>query len=233
MGRLRNDQENIIIDLALTDAGRKKLAQGNFSAEKYAFGDDGIDYTRWIQTTGSSSQDAEILKSVIIEAPVAEFAGLRYPLVSISNSDLKYLPTLSVTPSSGFTLNERDNSKAGGSLELQQTTNSAKRQVPNEIVDGTATLLLNKDLLAIQNETPRSIIGDKAFYTVKRTDLNSTNGAKFALSILVADIDDETWDEMGSGTKPNRTINTIIYVKFDQSGLSKEIACIINEALSR
>lgn len=233
MGRLRNDQDNIIIDLALTDAGRKKLAQGNFQPEKYAFGDDGIDYTRWVQTTGSASQDAEILKSVVIEAPVAEFAGLRYPLISIADSNLQYLPTLSVTPSSGFTLNERDNAKAGGSLELQQTTNNAKRQVPNEIVDGTATILLNKELLAVQGYTPRSVIDNLAYYKVKRTALNSTNGAKFALSIMVTDIDDETWDEMGAGTKPNRTISTVIFVKFDQSGLSKQIDCTINEALSR
>ena len=38
---------DIILDAVLTDAGRKRLAEGNgsFRITKYAFGDDEIDYT--------------------------------------------------------------------------------------------------------------------------------------------------------------------------------------------
>jgi len=232
MGLQRND-EDIIIDFALTSIGRKKLAQGDFKVVKYAFGDDGIDYGLWVQTIGSTSQDAEILKTPIIEAPVDERVGLKYPLVTITDATLKYLPQLEAS-TDPLTLNERDNSQAGKAEEWQQNTFSAKRQVPAEILDGTFTLLMNNELIGVQGETPRSLTADNlAYYTLKRTDTNSVGGAKITVSIIVKALEDETWDEMGEGTSPSRWIDTVLWIKGDQSGLQDSIDIRINEALSR
>lgn len=232
MGLLRNDQ-NIIIDMVLTDTGRKKLAQGSFKPVKFALGDDGIDYSLFTQTTGSASQDSEILKTVIMEAPVDERVGLVYPCISVANDKLNFLPTLDAS-SDPLTVNERDNSVSGKVVEFQQNTHNAKRSVPEEILDGTFTLKMNSDLLGIQKETPRSVNSDNlAYYTLKRTDTNSVNGAKISVPVMVKSIEDDMWDELGEGTKPNRWIDTIIWIQGNQSGLTQRIDVKINEALSR
>ncbi len=232
MGFQANDG-SIIIDFALSSVGRKKLAQGDFNPVKYAFGDDGVDYSLWVQTTGSASQDSEILKTPVMEAPVDERLALNYPLISIASDGLNFLPTLDAS-TDPLTINERDQATSGKAIEWQQNTNSAQRQVPAEILDGTFTLMMDNTLLGIQGETPRAVTSDNfAYYTVKRTEKNSVGGAKVTISIVVKTIEDDDWYSLGEGTKPNRWIDTVIWIKGDVSGLQDSIDVKINEALSR
>ena len=61
----------IIIDATLTDAGRRYMAQGNFTVAKFALGDDEIDYGLW-DTTPSGSNFVKPYGQVIDNQPVFE-----------------------------------------------------------------------------------------------------------------------------------------------------------------
>ena len=87
---------DIILDAVLTTVGRKRMAEGNFRITKYAFGDDEIDYGNFILNTGSAYQDLTVLTTPILEATTATGTGVQNALLSLSRTDLLYIPTLKV-----------------------------------------------------------------------------------------------------------------------------------------
>ena len=91
---------DIILDAVLTDAGRKRLAagDGSFRISRYAFGDDEINYNLYDRThpNGSASYDLEILKTPILEAFTNNMSSMKSKLLSISRTNLLYLPVLKV-----------------------------------------------------------------------------------------------------------------------------------------
>ena len=97
MGFLDNSGD-IILDAVLTDLGRKRMADGNFSITKFALGDDEIDYSLYNANhpSGSAYYDLEILQSPVMEAATRQASSIKYGLLSITRTDLVYMPTLSV-----------------------------------------------------------------------------------------------------------------------------------------
>tara|TARA_R110001583_G_scaffold41108_1_gene130843 strand:+ start:4477 stop:5472 length:996 start_codon:yes stop_codon:yes gene_type:complete len=87
---------DIILDAVLTDLGRKRLAQGNFKISKFALGDDEIDYTLYNRNhpSGSSYFDLEIMQTPVFEAFTQTNANINYGLMSLTRTDLLYLPVL-------------------------------------------------------------------------------------------------------------------------------------------
>ena len=87
---------DIILDAVLTDAGRKRMARGNFNIVKFALGDDEIDYGLYNSNhpSGSAFYDLEILETPILEAFTQINAGINYGLLSNTSTDLLYLPEL-------------------------------------------------------------------------------------------------------------------------------------------
>jgi len=87
---------DIILDAVLTDLGRQRMAQGNFTITKYAFGDDEINYGLYNKNhpSGSAYYDLEILQTPIMEAFVYSGAGINYGLASYTNTNLLYLPVI-------------------------------------------------------------------------------------------------------------------------------------------
>jgi len=87
---------DIILDAVLTDAGRKKMAAGNFSITKFAFGDDEINYALYDKNhaSGSAYFDLEILQSPVLQAFTAKNANVNYGLTTYTNQRLLYLPVL-------------------------------------------------------------------------------------------------------------------------------------------
>ena len=69
MGFLDNSGD-IILDAVLTEAGRRRMAQGSFRIVKFALGDDEIDYSLYNKNhpSGSAYYDLEILQTPIFEA---------------------------------------------------------------------------------------------------------------------------------------------------------------------
>ena len=66
----QNNSGDIILDVVLTDEGRRRLAQGNnsFSVAKFALGDDEINYGLFDLTQPTALQDLSILQTPVLEA---------------------------------------------------------------------------------------------------------------------------------------------------------------------
>ena len=111
MGFLDNSGD-IILDVVLTDNGRKMLSRGDgsFKITKFALGDEEIDYSLYNSThaSGSSYYDLEILQTPILEAFTDNAASMKTKLVTFENLELLFLPV--------FNLNE---------LEAKNMRNSA------------------------------------------------------------------------------------------------------------
>jgi len=97
MGFLDNSGD-IILDAVLTDLGRKRLAEGNgrFRIDKFAFGDDEINYGLYDKnnTSGSAYYDLSILQTPVLEAFTNNMSSMKSRLISYTNNDLLYLPVI-------------------------------------------------------------------------------------------------------------------------------------------
>jgi len=89
---------DIILDAVLTDTGRLRLARGDgsFRIAKFALGDDEIDYGKYDYNnpSGSAYYDLDIMKTPIFEAFTNNTATLQSKLISISRTNLLYLPVI-------------------------------------------------------------------------------------------------------------------------------------------
>ena len=190
MGLLDNSGD-IIIDAVLTDVGREFLARndGSFEVVRFSLGDDEVDYTLFNPNTGSLQQDTNVLNTPIFEANVNEKIALKNQLLSISNPDLRFLPTLESSVST-LTLGERNDSQIGKTLEFTQTTTSG-RTVPSEIVDGSFLIQVNNDLLFVERQTPTNIAPfGTAQYVIPRTAVTQNQGAQvISASVSGANLD--------------------------------------------
>jgi len=233
MGLIDNSGD-ILIDAVLTDIGREFLARndGSFEVVRYAFGDDEIDYILFEPNTGSLQQDLSILNTPIFEANVNEKIALKFQLLSISNPDLKFLPTLGANIST-LTLGERNDAQIGKTLEFTQNT-SGGRTVPSEIVDGSFLIQINNDLLFIEKQTPVNISPfGTAQYVVPRTAIVANQGAQVSFNTAVQALTNDVWDTLGSGTVGSRTITTKVKCQGALSGLSAEVTVTISEEFAR
>ena len=89
---------DIILDAVLTDTGRARLAKGDgtFRIAKFALGDDEIDYELYDKTnpSGSAYYDLQILQTPVLEAFTNNTATMSSKLISISRTNLLYLPSV-------------------------------------------------------------------------------------------------------------------------------------------
>jgi len=101
------DAGSIALDAILTDAGRKRMAQGKFKIAKFAIGDDEMDYSLlgiWDEAVGTrdlnkATEDTYDRKSLMSQTPELEAlsernANINYGLLTFARSDLLYMPVL-------------------------------------------------------------------------------------------------------------------------------------------
>ena len=102
MGFLDNSGD-IILDAVLTDAGRERLARGDgsFKVIKFALGDDEINYTNYNKSAASNSKDLEILQTPVLEAFTNNTSLMKSKLITITRTDLLYLPVIKLNGSLG------------------------------------------------------------------------------------------------------------------------------------
>lgn len=233
MGYIANDGD-IIVDAVLTSLGRELLSRmdGSFEVVRYGFADDEINYILFNPSVGSTQQDANIVNTPIFEASTNEAFAFKYPLVSVSNPDLKYLPTLNPSANS-LTLGERTDSQVGKSVEFKQATQSG-RIVPAEIIDASFMIQINGDLLFIEKQTPVTLTPDGVYqYVIPRTSIASNQGAVCSFNIAVQALTADIWDTLGIGVVGSRTISTIIRCQGALSGLQGEVTVTISEEFTR
>ncbi len=102
MGFLDNSGD-IILDAVLTDAGRERLARGDgsFKIVKFALGDDEINYQNFDLTAASTGKDLQILQTPVLEAFTNNTSLMKSKLVTITRTDLLYLPVIKLNQSLG------------------------------------------------------------------------------------------------------------------------------------
>jgi hypothetical protein len=236
MGFIARDGD-IIVDAVLTDIGRQKLARndGSFKIVAYSFCDDEIDYSLFNPSTGSSFVDEQILNLPIFEANVNERLNGNYPLLTITNPNLKYLPVL-VSDTSTITIGEQSGQSAGVTVRFYQSTNQNARIVPVEIQDSGFTIEIPSNLLYIENQSPTDTTPyGTALYVIQRDAalIQASQGSQITFKIRPQSLTNTVWNTLGNGTAPNRTISTKIKAKGINSGLNNVIDVIISEEFTR
>lgn len=234
MGFQDNSGE-IFIDAVLTDEGRERLARndGSFAIVRFRFGDDEIDYRFWNELTGSDSKDRKILDTPILESFTNEAVALRYPLVSIRNARLQFLPVMTSKPSS-ITLKEQSDS-VGGGIDLTVSQDIARSQtiLPSEIVDVNYSVELDNDLVFVSGETPTAVTPfGTARYIIQAAPGRQTaaGGSECKFNVRVQTLTSEAFDTLvGTNVQKPRTIKTSIVVTGQQSGMNVQIPVSIVE----
>lgn len=92
----QDNSGDIILDVVLTDEGRRRLAKGDnsFSIVKFALADDEINYELFNTGSTTALQDLSILQTPILEAFTNNTSLMKSKLVSLANNSLLYLPVL-------------------------------------------------------------------------------------------------------------------------------------------
>ena len=96
----QDNSGDIILDVVLTDEGRKRLAAGRFSITKFALGDDEINYELFNVGASTALQDLSILQTPILEAFTNNTASMKSKLLygvgtgTAGMMNVWYLPTM-------------------------------------------------------------------------------------------------------------------------------------------
>ena len=90
----QDNSGDIILDVVLTDEGRRRLALGNFSIVQFALGDDEINYEIYDTNASSYNADLAILQTPILEAFTNNQASMKSKLVTYPRNDLLHLTVL-------------------------------------------------------------------------------------------------------------------------------------------
>lgn len=92
----QDNSGDIILDIVLTDEGRKRLAAGNtsFHITQFALGDDEINYGLFNTGSTTALQDLSILQTPVLEAFTNNGSSLKSKLLWLPNPNLLYLPVL-------------------------------------------------------------------------------------------------------------------------------------------
>ena len=92
----QNNSGDIILDVVLTDEGRRRLAlgDGSFRVTQFALGDDEINYALFQTGSTTALQDLSILQTPVLEAFTNNTSMMKSKLLSLPNPNLLYLPVL-------------------------------------------------------------------------------------------------------------------------------------------
>lgn len=232
---LQDNSSDIFIDATLTDLGRERLSRndGSFAGVRYRFGDDEIDYRNWNEMTGSDSKDRKILDTPVFEALSNETIALRYPLITVRNARLQFLPSFVCKPAS-ISLKENTDSVGGGvDVTVYQESSRAQTVLPAELVDVNYSVELDNDLLFISTEIPVSVTNfGTAKYIIPAAQGRSTasGGTECKFNVRVQTLTSEIFDVMVGPTvaKP-RNISLSITVTGQQSGMVTRIPVTVTE----
>jgi hypothetical protein len=128
---------DIILDAVLTDTGRLRLAKGDgsFNITKFALGDDEINYELYDKNhpSGSAYFDVEILQSPVLEAFTNNTSVLKSKLLSVSRTNLLYLPEIRNNATDGIAENSSNNIV---SIAVDQSTVDALKDSSGNLLAG-------------------------------------------------------------------------------------------------
>ena len=90
---------DIILDAVLTDAGRQRMARGNFKVVKFALGDEEINYKIFNGThpSGSAFYDLEVMQTPILEAFTNNTSMMKSKLITMTRNNILYMPIFKIS----------------------------------------------------------------------------------------------------------------------------------------
>jgi hypothetical protein len=230
----QDNSGDIFLDAVLTDEGRERLARndGSFAIVRWRPADDEIDYRFWNELTGSDSKDRKILDTPIFEAFTNEIVALRYPLVTIKNARLQYMPLMTAKPSA-ITLKEQTDSVGGGvDVNVAQDVARSQTVLPPEVIDNNYQVEVDNDLIFVSGEVPVSITPfSTARYMIPASGRTQAGGTECKFNVRVQTLTSEIFDILVGAATPGvpRVITTNIIVTGQQSGMNVKIPVSISE----
>ena len=162
---------DIILDAVLTDTGRMRLAKGDgsFNITKFAFGDDEINYKLYDKNhaSGSAYYDIEILQTPVLEAFTNNTSLLKSKLLSISRTNLLYLPVIKRNPTDGLADNANTNMITV--LADENSWNTAANDITGNHTDALIVgfdLSLSSNAITLDQGIESNAIGDGQYVTL-------------------------------------------------------------------
>ena len=131
---------DIMIDVVLTDEGRRLLAlgDGSFSIDKFALGDDEINYGLYNTTASSGQEDLAILQTPILEAFTNNMSSMKSHLVTYPRNDMLYLPVIKLNDARSNTARFASPRTFMVAVDDNTVDNSATTSPPTSVSLGTA-----------------------------------------------------------------------------------------------
>ncbi len=146
---------DIILDAVLTDAGRQRMARGEFKIVKFAFCDEEINYTTYNgnHASGSAFADLEIMQTPILESFTNNTSLMKTKLISINRNNILYMPIFRLnnksanstqvhTASAGFYLSA--NTNTDNKIDFNKSTGVLPFTAPN--ADKTKFIFVDQGL---------------------------------------------------------------------------------------
>ena len=220
MGFLDNTTNNIILDAVLTDTGRQFLARndGSFSIFKFALGDDEINYGNIVKYGLTVGKEKIQKNTPVFEALTNQDSALKYKLVSMSNPNLSYFPTLKLTTLNNTTSTINVNSQSRTlTYSVSQVLTGGSQVIDVELQDVMYMIEMSDMFLEVLNGTSnlQSIdVNQKALYKYPNSTTNSNGGSTLSFTINAKVISNQMFTIYGV----NNTITTIVKVTGMQSG---------------
>ena len=152
---------DIILDAVLTDTGRMRLAKGDgsFNITKFALGDDEINYALYDKNhaSGSAYYDVEILQTPVLEAFTNNTSLLKSKLISVSRTNLLYLPVIKHNTTTGLPVNGTNNLIT---ITVDTTTSDTLASSENGIRWGTGYTGTSRTPVIFDQGIDSNAIGD-------------------------------------------------------------------------
>jgi hypothetical protein len=144
---------DIILDAVLTDAGRQRMARGEFRIDKFAFSDEEINYGLFNadHPSGSDFYDLEIMQTPVLEAFTNNTSLMKTKLISINRNNILYMPTFKLNTN----LQDSKQHAIGGTYVVLADTSTEPTSTPGSLNDGVlhgvfaSALDVNKHHIAI------------------------------------------------------------------------------------
>lgn len=137
---------DIILDAVLTDAGRQRMARGNFKITKFAFGDEEINYGVYnsAHPSGSAFYDLEVMQTPVLEAFTNNTSLMKSKLVTMGRNNILYMPVFKLNDNSENSTATDASTFVGGYILLADT-NTEQSGSSKRIPQFSAGILRGED----------------------------------------------------------------------------------------
>ena len=210
---------DIILDAVLTDTGRMRLAKGDgsFNITKFALGDDEINYGLYDKNhpSGSAYFDIEILQTPVLEAFTNNASTMKSKLLSISRTNLLYLPEVRNNSTDGIAANSSNNV-----VRADSTGNYKFSKFKSSLLYGNDNDDFYKFKKASEGNTIQSMGGDDKIISYNK------------IIEYFFEIHDPTTLNLQGPDKGTQYRSEIFYLNESQKKIAEEIINLENKKLS-